>query len=165
MRKVLNILALLLIGVLCSCSDVEKENGTMEDVPSIIEKNEINHLSYSEKLSTFIEKEYVTNENFYNYITTDKEYIDNDEIAANALYVSPTGSGSGETVDNPCSIYDAVKNVIAGQTIYLRGGNYDLTGTVYISQSGTKDNYITIRNYPGEHVYISSSQEKYRPFF
>ena len=89
-----------------------------------------------------IEKQYITNESFFNYITNDDEYIDNQEIVSDALYVSPSGDGEGKSISDPCSIYDAVDNVKAGQTIYLRGGNYDLEGTVYINKSGSINKFI-----------------------
>ena len=164
LKKILNVFLLLSTFFLCSCSsqidepETNEENKTVEK-PIVLEENEVNNLSYNEKLLTFIEKEYITNEDFFSYITTDKEYIDNDKIVNNAIYVSSFGEGSGESLDDPCSIYDAVNKVEPGQTIYLRGGEYDLEGTVYINKSGSENNYITIRNYPGEHVYLSSSPE------
>ena len=159
MKKILNILSLCLICLLISCNDKTEESIVTEETNINFEQNEIKNLTYHEKLVAFIENSYVTNEEFYNYIITDEEYIDNEEIASNALYVSAMGEGSGKSIDDPCSIYDAVENVEAGQTIYLRGGNYDLKGTVHINKSGSASNYITIRNYPGEHVYLSSSPE------
>lgn len=174
MRKLIYVFFFMLILVLGSCNTTVEEQEesiptleeetelesvpTVEDEPSIFEENQIEELTYHDKLTMFIEKPYITNESFINFITTYDEYIDNTELASNAIYVSPIGVGTGEE-DNPCSIYDAVDMVEAGQTIYLRGGNYDLEGTVYINQSGNKDKYITIRNYPNEHVYISSSPE------
>ena len=171
MKKVMCIL-FILICFLCSCSDepttvepttpIESE----EELPTMISINETHNLSYNEKLSTFIESSYVHNESFYNYITNDNEYIDNEELVSNAIYVSPIGEGEG-TIDNPCSIYTAVKNVKPGQTIYLRGGNYSLKSTINIKNSGSENNYIRIRNYPNEHVYLSSSADnvkKYREY-
>ena len=158
MKKVFNLLLFISLFLLCSCSEETMETETMEPEPVTFTGNDVNVLSYNDKLSTFIEKPYVINEDFYNFITTDKEYIDNDKIVDNAIYVSNDGNGDG-SINNPCSIYNAVNKVEPGQTIYLRGGNYDLTGTVNINKSGTKDNYITIRNYPNEHVCLSTSRD------
>ena len=128
----------------------------IEETTGEFMENEINALTYNQKLSAFIEEDYVTNESFYNYIINDKEYVDDSKLVDNAIFVSIDGSGTG-SISDPCSIYTAVEKVEAGQTIYLRGGNYKLDRTINITKSGKDNNYITIRNYPNEHVYISSS--------
>ena len=159
MKKKLTFLSLLFLFSLSSCDNHIVPDEPQDETTENVDTNEIVNLSYKEKLSAFIEKQYITSESFFNYITNDNEYIDNQEIVSDALYVSPTGDGEGKSISDPCSIYDAVDNVKAGQTIYLRGGNYDLEGTVYINKSGASNKYITIRNYPGEHVYLTSSPE------
>ena len=165
MKKVLNLILLFIVYLLTSCSNPfldnakQEENNPTDDTVEEIVPNEVRTLTYSEKLSTFIEKAYVKNEAFYDYIVKDKEYINDTEVVDNAIYVSPTGEGTGESIDDPCSIYDAVDIVKPGQTIYLLGGNYDLKGTVQINNSGSANNFITIRNYPNEHVHLSSSPE------
>ena len=166
MKKFLCSLSLLSMFFLGSCGEVTetveeptKESETIEDMTGEIVKNEINNLTYNQKLSTFIENDYVNNETFYNYIINDTEYVDDTELVEDAIYVSHDGNGTG-SVDNPCSIYQAIENVKAGQTIYLRGGNYDLERTIQISKSGENNKYITIRNYPNEHPYITSTKAK-----
>ena len=167
MKKVLSFLLFLFIILLGSCGEQTKEPTTPieteGELPTMVSTNESHDLSYQQKLSTFIEDSYITNDSFYNHIINDKEYIDNEQLASEALYVSPTGEGDG-SIDNPCSIYDSVKNVKPGQTIYLRGGNYNLKGTINIKKSGLENKYITIRNYPNEHVYLSSSAENVKKY-
>ena len=169
MKKITNMMLVVLLLFLTSCeyliigsgqsSSIESSISSCFESSSVVNKNEANNLSYGEKLATFIESSYITNQSFYDYIINDEEYIDNSNVVSNAIYVSSTGDGNGKSIDDPCSIYDAVDKVKAGQTIYLRGGNYDLEGTIYLNKSGSENNYITIRNYPGEHVYLSSSPE------
>lgn len=78
-----------------------------------------------------------------------------DEIVANALYVSPTGSDSNTgTASAPFkTVQKALDTVKAGQTIYLREGTYTALNT--FKSSGTEGNYITLRNYPGEKPYLT----------
>ena len=63
------------------------------------------------------------------------------------IYVSPTGTDSGEgSMNDPMSIYEAVKWVTPGQTIILMGGTYKLTSALTIERgiSGTEGHYITM---------------------
>lgn len=82
-----------------------------------------------------------------------------DEIADNALYVASDGSDSNSgTADRLFkTIQAALDTVKAGQTIYVRAGTY--TGINYFENSGTKGNYITLRNYPGEKPFLTAGRE------
>ncbi len=55
------------------------------------------------------------------------------------------------------TISTAVKAVSAGDTVYVKAGTYDERQTIAIAANGTIDNYITIRNYPGDHVTIDAA--------
>ncbi len=77
--------------------------------------------------------------------------------AAADYYVSPSGTASwSQCTDKsmPCSIFTANDNAKAGDTVYLRGGEY--TGTtdkrmaLMPANSGQPGNYITFEAYPGE---------------
>ena len=57
------------------------------------------------------------------------------------------------------SLEDAVDKAKAGDTIYLRGGEYIFTETIWLSISGTKDKYITIKSYPGEKAVLTTTPE------
>jgi len=69
-------------------------------------------------------------------------------------YIAPTGNdttGDG-TIDLPWATIGKFHTSAAspGDTLYLRGGTYDLTAMVYITKDGTEGNPITIQNYTGE---------------
>lgn len=70
-----------------------------------------------------------------------------------AVYVSPAGTENGAATEiNPIDIYSAVKFLRAGQTIYARGGNYNLTSPINIDRgnSGTADKLKVLSAYPNE---------------
>jgi hypothetical protein len=73
--------------------------------------------------------------------------------ANGALYVSPDGKADATgTIDDPIDIYSAVKFTNEGQTIYLRGGKYELKQPVTIERGndGTKDSMKVLSAYPNE---------------
>jgi hypothetical protein len=72
---------------------------------------------------------------------------------ATDYYISPSGSGSACTIGSPCSLAAALGGSSpagAGDTIYARGGTYDLSSQVNIGKNGSTPNYIKLFNYPGE---------------
>lgn len=86
-------------------------------------------------------------------------------IQAKEVYVAPNGSDSNSgTIDQPfASIYKAQSVVSAGDTVYLRGGTYQLDESdissvqksifaciSYLYKSGSPGNPIKYWNYPGE---------------
>ncbi|OQP60758.1 InlB B-repeat-containing protein [Niastella populi] len=58
---------------------------------------------------------------------------------AQDLYVSPSGSASnsGTSITAPTTLANALATVAAGGTIYMRGGTYNLTSTVVITESNS----------------------------
>ncbi len=74
----------------------------------------------------------------------------NDVVVSNAVYVATDGSDSNTgTIDKPyATVYYAISKAKAGTVIYVRGGSYNQN--IVITKSGTKDNYIQIKNYPNE---------------
>jgi len=81
-----------------------------------------------------------------------------DTIAVKAYYVNGiNGSDMNPgTQDQPWqTIQKAAKSVLAGDTIYIRGGEYIAGGWGNtFANSGTEMQPITVRNYPGEQVVI-----------
>ncbi len=82
-------------------------------------------------------------------------------IATNSFainyYVSPNGddSNNGLTIINPFqTIEKAAYSVAPGDTVFIRNGVYSKTNPesliVFLTISGTANNPITFRNYPGE---------------
>lgn len=67
-------------------------------------------------------------------------------------YVSTTGSDSNTgTLTSPFkSITKAETVVQAGETIYVRGGTYNLTVTITLGKSGSENAPISLLAYPGE---------------
>ena len=88
----------------------------------------------------------------------------------NSFYVdSSIGSDlSTGTFTSPWqTIQKAVKTAQAGDTIYIRGGNYTtIFGGWSFQNSGTRTRPITLTNYPGEQVVIEITQPShdYRAF-
>lgn len=74
-----------------------------------------------------------------------------ENVDENAVFVAPDGiDGNSGTIDKPyATVYQAIAKAKVGQTIYIRGGTYKQQN-ITITKSGTEDNYITIKNYPGE---------------
>src|ERR1700743_1765914 len=74
--------------------------------------------------------------------------------AANTYYVATTTTGTADgSIDHPyTSISTAITKAVAGDTIYVRGGTYNLTSTLNISggKSGTSANPYSLLAYPGE---------------
>ncbi len=85
---------------------------------------------------------------------------ENNEIAENAIYTSPDASGTG-SYENPMDFEAALLAVKAGQTIYMLEGTYKYANTITIAagNDGAKDNYKSLRAYPGAKVVIDFSQQ------
>jgi len=79
------------------------------------------------------------------------------EAMATTYYVSPAGSdnNSGSASTPFKTIQKAVNSVVAGDTVMVRAGTYN--GSVLLTKSGTTGNYITLQNYPGENVYVTTN--------
>lgn len=80
---------------------------------------------------------------------------------AGDYYVSPTGSAEWPAcanIETPCSPKTAMSNAVAGDTVFFRGGTYNIPFTGWVFQqaelepthSGTVDSPITFINYPDE---------------
>lgn len=85
--------------------------------------------------------------------------------AANTYYVAPTTSGTANgSIDHPfTSFTTAINTAVAGDTIYVRGGTYNLSSTVNISagKSGTAANPYSLLAYPGEAPILDFRGEAY----
>ncbi len=85
---------------------------------------------------------------------------------ADALHVSPTGSGTACSMSAPCSLTTArdlirslnsTQGMSANISVYLRGGAYKLNTTFELSavDSGTNGHTVYYKAYPGETPVIS----------
>jgi hypothetical protein len=74
-------------------------------------------------------------------------------------YVATNGSdtGTGTEQDPFLSISKAVSLVQAGETIFVRGGTYNLVATIVIAKSGTSISAISLFAFPGEHPVLDFS--------
>ncbi|MFP7493099.1 DUF1565 domain-containing protein [Terribacillus saccharophilus] len=90
----------------------------------------------------------------YSIATNNKKEVEA-VSAPNQLFVATDGDDDNEgTEKKPLrTIQAAVEQATAGTTVYIRGGTYDEGFDV--TQSGTEDDPITIRNYEDEEVIIS----------
>lgn len=80
---------------------------------------------------------------------------------AQPYYVSPAGSDSNNgSLNSPFkTIEKAVTVVKSGETVYVRGGTYNLTATITLGSSGTENARITLQAYPGETPVLNFSAQ------
>lgn len=81
-------------------------------------------------------------------------------LCAKTYYVSPTGTDSNSgTINSPFfTLNKAWTAISAGDTVYLRGGNYHYIASQYLNgKSGTNSQTIKIWGYPGEKPIITKS--------
>ncbi len=78
-------------------------------------------------------------------------------------YVSTTGSDSNTgTLTSPFkSITKAETVVQAGETIYVRGGTYNLTVTITLGKSGSENAPISLLAYPGERPVLDFTTQAF----
>jgi hypothetical protein len=85
---------------------------------------------------------------------------------ANTYYVAPSGGSDSNvgSIGAPFStISHAISTVMAGDTIYLRGGSYMLSSNISIgsSKSGMAANPNSLLAYPGESPVLDIRDEPY----
>lgn len=71
-------------------------------------------------------------------------------LQATNYYASLTGTGNGSSIDSPCSLSAGLSKPNAGDTLFLRGGQYDLTTTLKFTNSGTADKRVAMVAYADE---------------
>ncbi|MDQ0685116.1 hypothetical protein QFZ56_004079 [Streptomyces achromogenes] len=82
--------------------------------------------------------------------------------AGSALYVAPGGTdGAAGTQSAPTTLTSAISRVVAGGTIYLRGGTYAYGSTVTVpaTSNGTASARTTLAAYPGETPVLNFSAQ------
>jgi hypothetical protein len=80
--------------------------------------------------------------------------------AATTYYVSSSGSdtNSGAQASPWATLQKAADTIVAGDTLYLRGGTYLIQGMAWFTSNGTSDKPITISGYPGEKVILDGQR-------
>jgi hypothetical protein len=85
--------------------------------------------------------------------------------SANTYYIAPTTSGTPNgSIDHPFTSFStAISTAVAGDTIYVRGGTYNLSSTISISSSknGTAANPYNLLAYPSETPILDFRNEPY----
>ncbi|MBN2610366.1 MAG: right-handed parallel beta-helix repeat-containing protein [Bacteroidales bacterium] len=78
-------------------------------------------------------------------------------------YVSTTGNDNNTgTIDNPfATIEKAIGEAEPGETIYVRGGTYQLVTTINISKDGAENAKISLISYPGERAILDFSDQAF----
>ncbi len=76
--------------------------------------------------------------------------------AGGTYYVSPTGDDSAPgTFDEPwATVHRAAATLRAGDSVYLRGGIYEVSEIISPHASGSEDAWITYAGFPGETAVI-----------
>ncbi|ACT02807.1 Ig-like domain-containing protein [Paenibacillus sp. JDR-2] len=101
------------------------------------------------------------------------------ENAGAVFFVSPNGSDSNSgTLESPFLTLEKARDAVrqlkqssglpgGGVTVYLRGGVYNRTGSFQLEEqdSGTADNPITYKAYPGESVSLSGGRNLEKGWF
>lgn len=82
-----------------------------------------------------------------------------------SFYIAPNGNDANPgTIDRPwASIHHATAVLKPGETVYLRGGIYEVTQQIRPQHSGTKTAWITYASYLGEQVTIDANQIQVAP--
>lgn len=80
-------------------------------------------------------------------------------LTGDVFFVAPDGDDADPgTFDRPWATVNYAARVLrAGQTVYLRGGLYELPMQVLLNYPGTEDAWITYRAYPGEQPILDAS--------
>ncbi len=79
-------------------------------------------------------------------------------LAQGTLFAAVGGSGLTCSENAPCAIETAVSQLAAGDVLFLRGGEYNLTTTLDVTASGTASSPIIIESYPGEWAILNGNE-------
>jgi lysophospholipase L1-like esterase len=76
--------------------------------------------------------------------------VQSSPVEQGTLFAAPDGRLNDCTPNAPCSVRTAFSRLTPGDTLFLRGGTYDVTAPLRPGNSGLEDNPIIIESYPGE---------------
>lgn len=131
-------------------NNTEEGNGSTSGGDITNSKVQIDIATY---ITSLIGSEYVNDAAFMNFVAT----MDNRAVGK-IIYASPNGDGGG-TIDDPAPLEDAIDMAKAGDTVYLRGGEYIFKEAIWIDKKGNANAYITIKSYPGEKARLTTTPE------
>ena len=83
--------------------------------------------------------------------------------AGKVYYASPVGTGDGSSYEKPCSFTSGINKISSGDTLYLLGGQYDLSARVNVGKgkSGTSSKRTVIAGYSGEKAILDYRKQPY----
>ena len=110
-------------------------------------------IDIEEYILSLVDTEYCNDADFLNFVATMDE-----RSVGKIIYASPNGDGEG-TIDDPAPLEDAIDMAKAGDTVYLRGGEYIFKEAIWLDKSGKANAYITIKSYPGEKAKLTTTPE------
>lgn len=98
-------------------------------------------------------------------ITTLQPCFSQKDLAFAAIYYADPSKGndsnSGNISDPWKTVAASISKLKAGDTLYLRGGNYWESG-ITVNAKGTADSPVVIKNYPGEKPVIDGGLKEFR---
>src|SRR3954466_114634 len=82
---------------------------------------------------------------------------------ANTYYIATSTSGTADgSIDHPFTTFSsAITKAVAGDTILVRGGTYNLSSTVSVNKNGTAANPFNMLAFPGESPILDFRGETY----
>lgn len=86
--------------------------------------------------------------------------VDPTPLEEGTLFASPAGSGDDCTEAMPCDIWRAAELAQLGDVVFLRGGSYDISRSLDLSNSGSSDSPILFESYPGEAAILDGSSNE-----
>ena len=110
-------------------------------------------ITTNDYLKNLIDTEYVNDADFINFVATMDQ-----RTVGKVIYASNNGQGEG-TINDPASLEDAIDIAKAGDTVYLRGGEYIFKEAIWLDKCGSKGAYLTIKSYPGEKAVLTTTPE------
>jgi len=83
------------------------------------------------------------------------------ELQSKSIFVSTTGSDTNTgTIDSPfLTIGKGINSMVAGDTVFIRGGVYSLSSTISISKVGSDTGWYYLYAYPGERPLLDFSTQ------
>lgn len=83
--------------------------------------------------------------------------VSSTDMARATLFASPTGTGGTCSKLAPCDIWVAAAKASGGDVVFLRGGTYAITKSLYFNVKATAVAPIIVESYPGESAVLDGS--------
>lgn len=136
-----------------STTNPPDDDGGEGNLPNKDNTNSQIKIDIADYIVGLVGTEYANDADFLNFVAN----MDGRTVGK-TIYASPDGDGEG-TIDDPAPIEDAIDMAKAGDTVYLRGGEYIFKEAIWLDKKGKADAYITIKSYPGEKAKLTTTPE------